>query len=95
MRNIVFTVIVAILLFGCHTYQVEVQQGNVIDEKMMEQLRIGMSKNEVTTLLGTPILIDAFNSNTWTYVYTKQRGKKIEKRRLILEFRRDKLVLIQ
>jgi outer membrane protein assembly factor BamE len=83
------------LLVGCHAYRVEIQQGHIIEEKLLDQVDIGMSKNRIASLLGTPILIDAFSSNTWTYVYNKQEDNKIEKRRLILEFKDDKLISIQ
>lgn len=98
MRNIIliFGTVILLSLSGCHPYRVDVQQGNIIDKKMMSQLHIGMSKSQVEALLGTPVLVDAFDPNAWLYAYTKQiNGGKIEKKRLILKFKNDRLVLIQ
>ena len=56
----------------------------------------GMSKSEVNALLGSPVLQDMFSKNTWTYAYTNQiDGGSIEKKNLVLEFKKDKLVQIK
>lgn len=92
MRNAILIFVTVILLSGCHPYQVDVYQGNIIDEKVRVQLHPGMNKNEVSALLGTPVLVDAFDSNIWLYAYTKQiNGGKIEKKKLILRFQNNKL----
>jgi outer membrane protein assembly factor BamE (lipoprotein component of BamABCDE complex) len=55
-----------------------------------------MEKSAVNSLLGTPVLVDAFDPNIWVYAYTNQiDGGKIEKRRLILKFKNNKLVQIK
>jgi len=94
MRNTILLAVFTIFLLGCHPYRLEVQQGNIIDNKMMSQLHLGMSKNEVISVLGTPILIDTFNTDTWTYAYSRQKGSKTEKKKLVLEFKKDKLAHI-
>lgn len=96
MRNVILILTAIILLSGCHPYRVDVIQGNLIDDHVRSQLHLGMNKSQVNTLLGTPVLTDTFNPNTWIYAYTKQTdGGKIEKKNLILEFKNDKLVQIK
>jgi outer membrane protein assembly factor BamE len=79
----------------CKPYKVDIQQGNVIDQKDTKQLKTGMNKNEVQDLLGTPVLSNGFESNHWTYAYTNQiNGGKIEKKVIELYFNHDKVVKI-
>lgn len=96
MRNIILIFATMILLSGCHPYRVDVLQGNILDKNIVSQLHLGMHKAEVEALLGTPILTDAFDPDTWLYAYTKQiNGGKLEKQRIVLKFKSDKLVLLQ
>ncbi|MBU0744914.1 MAG: outer membrane protein assembly factor BamE [Gammaproteobacteria bacterium] len=96
MRNIILIFTAIILLSGCHPYRIDIIQGNLIDDKMRSQLHLGMSKTQVDSLLGTPVLTDTFNPNTWIYAYTKQiNGGKIEKRNLVLEFKNNRLIQIK
>ncbi|MBT6278287.1 MAG: outer membrane protein assembly factor BamE [Chromatiales bacterium] len=55
-------------------YRIDVQQGNVIDEDMLQRLELGMSKRKVRFILGTPLIRDAFNTDRWDYVYTYEPG---------------------
>jgi outer membrane protein assembly factor BamE len=87
----------AITLTGCvKPYRVDIQQGNVLDEQVVQKLAVGMSKHEVEELLGAPVLGNAFGSDSWSYVYTNQiSGGKIEKKQLIVHFAKDKLSKIE
>ena len=55
-------------------YKIDVQQGNVLTQEMVSQLRPGLSKDQVRFILGTPVLIDMFHANRWDYVYRLQKG---------------------
>lgn len=93
MRNTILIFVTVILLSGCQPYRVTVQQGNILDKKLVSKLSVGMSKNQVESLLGTPVLTNTFDHNTWTYVSTKQvNGGAIERQKLIIKFKNDKLV---
>jgi outer membrane protein assembly factor BamE len=101
-RKTLFRILSVCLFFclvGCsyvRPYHVPVQQGNVLETKDVQQLALGMSKNEVEDLLGTPVLRNAFADNYWTYVYTnKINGKKLEKKQLIVYFAGNKLVKVE
>jgi outer membrane protein assembly factor BamE len=73
-------------------YHVEVQQGNVVDEKMMAQLHQGMTKSQVRYILGTPLIQDSFHQNRWDYFYQiRKEGKINDQRRVILDFENDAL----
>ncbi|TRU14509.1 MAG: outer membrane protein assembly factor BamE [Microcystis aeruginosa Ma_MB_F_20061100_S19] len=73
-------------------YHVEVQQGNVVDEKMLAQLHPGMTKSQVRYILGTPLIQDSFHQNRWDYFYQiRKDGKITDQRRIILDFENDAL----
>jgi len=50
-------------------YQANVAQGNFIEDKYLDQVEIGMTRNQVRFLLGTPMIDDPFHENRWDYVY--------------------------
>lgn len=77
-------------------YRPSVQQGNVITQDMVNTLKPGMSKRQVTFLMGTPGLVDTFHQNRWDYVYTlKENTKPIEQKGVTLYFEDDRLVRIE
>ncbi len=72
-----------IILPGCSSwsmpripgvYKIDIQQGNVIEQDMIDTLRPGMTKRQVRFVMGTPLLIDPFEPDRWDYVYSFQRG---------------------
>jgi len=77
-------------------YRPEIQQGNVISQEAINQLRPGMAKRQVRYLLGTPILVDVFHQERWDYIYTlKPNAELREQQRLALFFEGDKLGRIE
>lgn len=77
-------------------YKMTVQQGNIISEEMIDRLEIGMTKRQVSFLLGTPLLTDFFHANRWDYTYTIKRGHQpMEERTLTLYFKDDVLTRIE
>ncbi|PJE77524.1 Outer membrane protein assembly factor BamE [invertebrate metagenome] len=76
-------------------YRIDIQQGNVITQDMVNQLRLGMTRNQVLYVMGSPLLKDSFDRNRWDYVYSLQPGnKKRHQENLILFFDNDKLIKI-
>ncbi|MDH3388504.1 MAG: outer membrane protein assembly factor BamE [Gammaproteobacteria bacterium] len=74
----------------------DVPQGNRIDPALVEQLRIGMSRNQVQFLLGTPALVDLYHPDRWHYIFYLKTGGdgRIEKRVMTLTFSGDLLTNI-
>ncbi len=95
-----FLVLAAVLLpllaSGC-VYRMNVQQGNLLDREQVEQLEVGMTRSQVRFLLGTPMVVDAFNDERWDYVYRLRYGstRKVDKRHLVVWFDGDKVVRIE
>ena len=55
-------------------YKIDVQQGNVLTQDMVSQLKPGLTQDQVRFVLGSPVLIDMFHANRWDYVYRMQKG---------------------
>ncbi len=60
-------------------YEIPISQGNLLEEKNIKRLQIGLSKEQVKFLLGTPSFIDAFHENRWDYVYTTRGDTNVKK----------------
>ena len=76
-------------------YEMEIRQGNFVTPEMRDKLKLGMTRQQVRYVLGTPLVFDAFHANQWDYVYRlKQRGEVVEKQRMTLYFEGDSLVRI-
>ena len=55
-------------------YRINVDQGNIVDEDMVDQLKPEMTRRQVRFVLGTPIIEDTFNNDRWDYVRVLRRG---------------------
>ena len=80
-------------------YRIPIRQGNLITQEMVNELKPGMTKQQVRYLLGTPLLIDTFNEDRWEYLFTNKPGSRsanteIEQRNLELLFRQGRLYKI-
>ena len=78
-------------------YKPDIQQGNVLTQEMVSQLRPGLTKDQVRFVLGTPVLMDMFHANRWDYVYRLQKGNTgaVETRKFSAYFdASDKLVRV-
>lgn len=69
-------------------YQPDILQGNVITQERVALLRVGMARDDVNAILGTPLLRSVFHADRWDYVFSFQRqGEPVQQRRLTLYFK--------
>ncbi|MBT8081761.1 MAG: outer membrane protein assembly factor BamE [Gammaproteobacteria bacterium] len=82
--------IVLVVTSGC-VYRASIAQGNFLEEQDLEQLEIGMTRNQVRFLLGTPMVGDPFHRDRWDYVYYIKVGRDatVGKRWLTVMFSDD------
>ena len=75
-------------------YVPDIVQGNFVSSEQYSKLKLGMTREQVRQILGTPLLADYFHANRWDYVFEyKRNGQVIGKdRRITLFFDGDKLV---
>ena len=78
-------------------HRIPIPQGNLISQEMVNDLKLGMTKQQVRYLLGTPLLIDIFRNDRWEYLYTnssytsKNRTIEVKRQHLRLLFKNDRL----
>jgi len=98
-RNlVVLPGVITLLLAGCSgIYHMDVQQGNLINESQLEQLKTGMNKRQVQYLLGAPLVTDPFHKQRWDYFYSFRKGgaSKTTQQRLTLYFKDQNLQKIE
>lgn len=95
---IVITYLLSMFLSGCSldwlpfVYHLDIHQGNVVSQEMVDQLRPGMTKRQVAFIMGTPLLKDPFHDNRWDYLYSNQPGgePRVQKN-VTLVFEKDEL----
>lgn len=99
-----FIALVSLTLTACSTvldnlpgvYSLEIQQGNMVDQDMIDQLKPNMTKKQVLYIMGSPMLVDVFHQKRWDYLYSKQLDSNSrEQKKISLYFESDVLVGIQ
>lgn len=95
---IAICLLAAAFLTACITvYKTDIQQGNLVTQEMVEKLKMGMNRNQVRFVLGTPLLTDPFHGNRWDYFYSLKKGREqaAQIRRVTVFFDKDQLVDVE
>ena len=73
-------------------YKQDINQGSVLRGKNFEQVKIGMTKEQVLRLIGSPSVVDIFHNNEWEYIHnTILKDGQILSFRVTLTFIEDKI----
>ncbi len=93
MRSILTVLAIALAVSGCGIiYKAPIHQGNLLDERNVKQLQVGMNRRQVISLLGSPVIADPFHQSRWDYVASqKRKGKDAEIKRFVVFFDGDSL----
>jgi len=77
---------------GC-VYRMNIQQGNFLEGRTVDQLQVGMTRSQVRYLLGTPMVPATFDKDRWDYLYYFKFGRLNQpvQRHLIVYFKDDKV----
>jgi outer membrane protein assembly factor BamE len=102
MRKLLLSFVLLGSLAGCTAvrdfvspYRIDVRQGNYVTQEMVDQLKPGMSREQVRFVLGTPLVSDVFHAERWDYVYRLAPGKgEASQRRLSVFFADGKLTRV-
>ncbi len=99
---IIYIAIISLFIGACSAapsswvHRIDIQQGNIITQEMVDQLKIGMSAREVKFVMGSPLIVDPFHRDRWDYIYSLQPNDGArEQRRVTLFFTDDKLARIE
>ena len=98
MRTVLCAVSLTLMLCGCSylsrlsVYKLDINQGNYLTQDQVDKVKVGQTRQQVRTVLGTPLLADPFHANRWDYVYEFQRqGRMLEHRQFTVYFVDDRL----
>ena len=82
------------MLISACVYEVDVQQGNKLEPHDVEAVEVGMTRNQIRYILGTPVVSNLFTDGRWDYAYyfKKGRSKNPERRWLVVWFENDIVV---
>ena len=106
MKNLFSSLVItsSLTLAGCTyimenipgVYTLDIQQGNVINQEIVDQLRPNMTKRQVLYIMGSSMLVDVFHQQRWDYLYSEQpSGEPRVQQRLSLFFNGDRLIGVQ
>jgi outer membrane protein assembly factor BamE len=78
-------------------YRIDIQQGNLLEQKDIDRVEVGMTRSQVQFLLGTPMVEDSFHRNRWdyTYYFRQGRSREVMRRWMIVYFDDDKVAKIE
>lgn len=96
-RSLILALLAAAAFLGGCVYRPDIQQGNLLSVKDIEQVQVGMTRSQVRFLLGTPMVSDPFAPQRWDYVYRMEFGRRrfVDEAHLIVFFEGDKVVRVQ
>jgi len=73
-------------------YRPDIQQGNFVSQEMLDQLKVGQTRDQVRFLLGSPLLTDAFHADRWDYPFYLARGNgELTTSRVTVFFKNDQV----
>ena len=82
--------------FSLKPYRINIQQGNYLEERDVDEVQPGMTRSQVRFLLGTPMVADVFDPDRWDYVYFLKIGRTgdMYRRHFVIFFEGDQAVRI-
>ena len=91
------TLILCLSISACSSwvYKLDMPQGNYLGQKDIDKLQINMTKEQVKFVLGSPVVVDSFQDDTWHYVYRLKSGKSekyIKQKNFTVVFENDRLI---
>ena len=96
LASTLFTLIVIITISSCSSlspYKVPVLQGNIFEDKNLEKLSEGLTKEQVQFIFGTALIQDPFRTSRWDYFNSVTVGSEVmTENKLTIFFDEDDLV---
>lgn len=56
-------------------YKINIPQGNFIEQRDVDNLRVGMTREQVRFVLGSPVVNNSFREDEWVYMYRLKPGR--------------------
>lgn len=86
LRHILANALIALTISACSfpgVYKINVQQGNIVTQEMLDQLSPGMTRAQVHFVLGNPVVENVFSDQQEVYLYSYQKAGGDTKRQKI------------
>lgn len=97
--KLAFAAMLSLSLGGCLGYDGDLQHGYVADERLLEQVKVGSSAEQVLVVLGTPSTTSTVGGSAWYYIsqlttqsLAFQRPNVVEQRIFAVYFDKKKKV---
>lgn len=98
LRTLTLLSLIFITACSSWVYRLNIAQGNFIENKDIDKLQIAMTKEQVKFILGSPVVMDTFDKNTWYYIYHFKSGRSENlnvKQKFIIHFENDKIASVE
>ncbi|HQU16174.1 MAG: hypothetical protein B7Z66_09420 [Chromatiales bacterium 21-64-14] len=77
-------------------HRIDIPQGNIVTQRMVNQLKPGMTHAQVRFILGTSLTLDPFQADRWDYVYmNKHPNGKMDESRVTVFFHNGLLAKVE
>ena len=77
----ILIIIISLLMYSCSNtdlYKVTITQGTVFAQEDIDKLEIGMTKDQVSFVMGQPSFENFFEKNVWNYIYKITTGDNVD-----------------
>ena len=77
----ILIIIISLLIYSCsntNLYRVTITQGTVFNQEDLDKLEIGMTKDQVSFVMGQPSFENFFEKNVWNYIYKITTGDNVD-----------------
>ena len=77
----ILIIIISLLIYSCSNtelYKVTITQGTVFAQEDIDKLEIGMTKDQVSFVMGQPSFENFFEKNVWNYIYKITTGDTVD-----------------
>ena len=77
----ILIIIISLLIYSCsntNLYRVTITQGTVFAQEDIDKLEIGMTKDQVSFVMGQPSFENFFEKNVWNYIYKITTGDTVD-----------------
>ena len=77
----ILIIIISLLIYSCsntNLYRVTITQGTVFAQEDIDKLEIGMTKDQVSFVMGQPSFENFFEKNVWNYIYMITTGDNVD-----------------
>jgi outer membrane protein assembly factor BamE len=101
LKTIGWAIALSFMLSSCGLiYRIDVQQGNLVTDELLSQLKLGMTTQKVRYVMGNPLIKSVFHQKgdeeRWDYYYSFREGwNKPETRQITLIFEKNTLMRME